>query len=254
MDVCLVFPQERNRRLFASSTALSHISPYWRAQLSTREFNEELLQLLDLTEDSRDEDSDFEDFDADEPDDTERSSDRTLVTEPPPIPEGVRAIPIYGTSYTTYRALLTWLYAGSISFAPLTSTFPHPSRQHRRSSISLSLALNPSDPITPCSPKSLYILSHFLSIDELSTIALKAYLSNLDLENVLEELFSRFGEVYEEVREGILSWILEEGKGRWEVLRKGREVREWRERIRKEGISEVDVAILFRLSGIAETI
>ncbi|GAA5959602.1 hypothetical protein JCM3765_007213 [Sporobolomyces pararoseus] len=240
MDVCLVFPQERNRRLFASSKVLSEMSPYWKAQLSTQGFNE-LLESLDLADDMLDnheEDSDLENTSEEE---------EEITSTLPPIPGHVRTIPIYGTAYNTYRALFTYIYTSQISFAPLSSTFA--SESARRAASALSRAFNPSTP-TPCSPRSLYILSHFLSIPKISDLALEAYISSLTVDNALSESLSSFAEMYEEVRKGIVTWILDSGEGRWEIIRKSKGAREWKERARKEGITEGELELLFQLSGI----
>ena len=243
MDICLVFPQEKGRRLFASSKVLSEISPYWTAQLSTQGFNE-MLESLDLDDDMDGEDSDLEN---DSVDGEEEEQEQEATTPLPPIPCHVRAIPIYGTAYKTYRALLNYLYTSQISFAPLSSTFISPSA--RRSALTLSRAFDPS-PSTPCSPKSLYILSHFLSIPNISDLALDAYISSLTLDNALLELLSTFSETYEEARRRILQWIVESGEGRWEILRSSTRAKEWKARVQKEGITEGDLELLFKLSGI----
>ena len=242
MDVCLVFPREGNRRLFASSTVLSNISPYWKTQLSTSGFNEEIIEALNLDDvDEEEGDSDYD-------------SEFDSLSSPPslsPMPPNVRTIPIYGTSYTTYKSLLCYLYTSQLSFAPLTSSFA--SSSNRQESLSLLISLSPSSrSLTPCSPKSLYILSHFLSIPSLTELSLKAYVDALNPTNIFEELFSTFVERYEQVREAVVAWVLEEGKARWDVLRRSEGMREWKERIRSEGVSEGELEVLLRLSGIAE--
>jgi len=66
------------------------------------------------------------------------------------------------------------------------------------------------------------------------------------------ELFSNFVEKYEEVREEVLRWVLERDKGRWEVLRKSEGMREWKERVRRDGVGEGKLEILLRVSGIQD--
>jgi len=247
MDLCLVFPKEKNRRLFASSTVLSEISPYWKTQLSTSGFKEDLLDSLTL-DDTGEEEEEEEDGDSSDSDSDFDSSPPSSLS---PIPAGVRMLPIYGTSYTTYRAFLCWLYTSQLLSAPLSSSFT--SRSERHSHLSLISALSPSSrSLSPCSPRSLYILSHFLSIPSLSTLALKAYIDALNPENIMIELFSNFVEKYEEVREEVLRWVLERDKGRWEVLRKSEGMREWKERVRRDGVGEGKLEILLRVSGIQD--
>ncbi|GAA5907792.1 uncharacterized protein JCM6883_001891 [Sporobolomyces salmoneus] len=234
-DLCLVFPRENRKTLFASSKVLAAASPYWKAQLATKGFNENMLESLGLKDDTDEVDSDL---------DSDENKDETCKLST--IPTHLRTVPIYGSSYKTYHALLTHLYTSQVNFAPLSSPFP--SRSAYLSTVSIFRTLTPSLP-PPCSPKSLYILSHFLSIQELSDLALKAYVSSLTLDNALNELFSKFVQTYEEIREEVLKWVCE--KDRWEVLRKKEKAREWRERIRgEEGVSTVELEILLRLTGI----
>ncbi|GAA5943430.1 uncharacterized protein JCM15063_006468 [Sporobolomyces koalae] len=239
MDVCLVFPNHHNRKLFASSIALSEISPYWRAQLSTTGFNEDLIQTLDLT-DMRDE------LDTDVELDLNDEHNEPIDT---PLPPGVRVLPIHGTPYATYRAFLLWLHTSHLAFAPLPSSFA--SRELEREARAISTALYPTRPF-PCSPCAMYTLAHFLSIPTLARLCLDAYRSSLTLDNAVVELLSSFADLYDDVRKAILDWILEEGQGRWQTLRKSPEVKRWRERITRDGPSDSELEILMRLSGIAD--
>ncbi|GAA6023127.1 hypothetical protein JCM11491_000082 [Sporobolomyces phaffii] len=241
-DVCLVFPREGGRHLFASAQLLAEASPYWQARLSTAGFNEGLLEALDLSDDEAELDSDLELEDED-------NENLGPAMKPLPIPDGVRAIPIYGTAYSTYRALLAYFYTGEISFAPLSNTFP--SRACRRSSISLSRALGPSSSLSPVSPKSLYVLSHFLSIPTLSHLALEHYVSTLTLDTAFDEIHSTFVETYDDVRDRVVGWLLEEGKDRWSTLCRSEKATAWRDGIRaRGGPTETEMEILFKLSGI----
>ena len=205
-----------------------------------------------------------------------------------------------GTSFRTYRALVAFLYTGEIEFTPVRSKFA--SRSERRSHLALSRARATQSPSSSsssccqCSPKSLFALAHFLSLDDhnddssnsddacapaplgrrrrrtVSSVALEAYRSQLTLENALDELLSPFCETYEAAREVVVGWILEDddqddldldrsgttgrartktNKTRWDKLRKRDEVRRWKERVEKGGISIGELDLLFKLSGIS---
>ncbi|GAA5859873.1 hypothetical protein JCM1840_001775 [Sporobolomyces johnsonii] len=218
LDVCLVFPRE-GRQLWASSKTLAEISPYWKTQLSSSGFCEDIddkgepIEMADLFDDSDN-----------ELDNNPSSSPRTLA-DSPPFPSGTRTIPITGTLYKTYRAFLCWLYTGQLKFAPLTSTFlrtsssqvnlpnspssPGPSppssllsaRRARHSALASLpvLAAPPALSLPVVSPKSLYRLAHFLEIPALQSLCLSALRDNLTVDSVPREMLGVFAAVYEEV-------------------------------------------------------
>ncbi|GAA6061235.1 hypothetical protein JCM10212_002694 [Sporobolomyces blumeae] len=263
IDVCLLFPRERHRRLYASSKTLSEVSPYWRTQLSTRSFREGIDN--DAVEPFVELDSDNEDSNL-ELDEEDRPIERQVEKDS----SDVRTIAIYGTAYATYRAFFAWLYTSNVSFAPLSSTLSVPARPGsssssnsspdstvvdqraaRRRLSALSTALDPCLP-KPVSPKSLYSLSHFLSIPSLSRTCLKAYLASLSPLNLVEELFSPFVDDHDDVRNAIVDWVTstEEGRKAWDIARVGDGMRRWKERVKEEGTSVGELETLMRLCGI----
>jgi hypothetical protein len=89
-----------------------------------------------------------------------------------------RRVLVTDTAYKTWQALLYYLYANEISFAPLRSQ-ASPTTKH--------LSLN--DPPS-CSPKSMYRLASKIKHEGLQTKALAAIRSSLTENNVLQELSS----------------------------------------------------------------
>ncbi|GAA5897626.1 hypothetical protein JCM5296_003742 [Sporobolomyces johnsonii] len=262
LDVCLVFPRE-GRRLWASSKVLAEVSPYWQTQLASSGFREH----VEDKEKSRKMTAISDDSD-DELDDNPSSPPRTLADSPPP-PPGTRTIPITGTMYQTYRALLCWLYTGQLQFAPLTSTFlrtpsseadlPNsasssaPSallsaRRARLSALSSLPALAAFPSLSPpvVSPKSLYRLSHFLEIPTLKSLCLAALRENLTLDNVAREMLGSFSEVYAEVWDLEIKWA----RNSWASVRAGEGMKAEGERMRRDGATSHEVATLLRLDMI----
>ncbi|GAA5897618.1 hypothetical protein JCM5296_003740 [Sporobolomyces johnsonii] len=260
LDICLVFPHE-GRQLWASSKTLEEISPYWKTQLSSPGFRED----VDDKEEPIEMAGIFDDSD-DELDDNPSSPPRTLA-DSPPTPPGTRTIPIKGTLYKTYRAFLCWLYTGQLQFAPLTSTFlrppssevdlpdspsgPAPSssassllsaRRARRSAIPATSPLSPP----AVSPKSLYRLSHFLEIPTLQYLCLSALRENLTVENVPREMLGSLAETYKEVWDVEVKFARE----RWEEVRTGEGMKAEEERMRRDGATGHETATLLRLCGL----
>ncbi|GAA5952377.1 hypothetical protein JCM21900_003796 [Sporobolomyces salmonicolor] len=270
LDLCLVFPRE-GRKLWASSKALAELSPYWKTQLSSSGFRED----VDNKEGSSEMEGTSDDSD-DELDNDRSSRPRTLADSPPP-PPGTRTIPITGTLYNTYRALLCWLYTSQVQFAPLTSAFlrtpaseaaadlpnsPSPcpaapawpsapllcsARRARHSALSARSLLAPSAP-PAVSPKSLYRLAHFLEIPALAALCVSALRDLLTVDNVPHEMLGSLAEVYDEVWDAEVQWARE----RWDQVRDGAGMRVEGERMRTEGATAHEAATLLRLCGIRE--
>jgi hypothetical protein len=89
-----------------------------------------------------------------------------------------RRVLVTDTAFTTWQALLDYMYTNEIVFAPLRSQASKSARHH-----SLSEA-------PPCSPKSMYRLACKIKHDELQAKALAAIRSSLTEHNVLQELSS----------------------------------------------------------------
>lgn len=106
-------------------------------------------------------------------------------------------------SYSTYRALLHYLYTDSISFSPLASTYyvakdyaatnslPFPYASRRAYLLALSppsmpgiAASNDSNAVAPCSAKAIYRLSDKMGLVELKERAFEHIVSSLNAQNV----------------------------------------------------------------------
>lgn len=94
-------------------------------------------------------------------------------------------------AYPTWKALVYYLYTGTISFAPLTSQLDAPGGSRRHATFGPPL----------CSPKSMYKLA-----DELGMVGLKAraeadFRSKLSSRNITTELFSTFTLQFDRIRD-----------------------------------------------------
>ncbi|BGP39779.1 hypothetical protein JCM10450v2_003749 [Rhodotorula kratochvilovae] len=279
VDICLTFPGDR-RTLYASSAVLAAASPWWDSYLSTSGFFEDSMSIAHTPAEPGWPDSDCSDDDEDGVAGPSRGRRTPLKkaadladaipASPPPspptrtrplIPSHMRIVPITGTSYRTYRAFLAWLLTGTVSFAPLTSTFLYPSSTspslavpadvataQRRASLAPLRSLHPSRP-APVSPKSLYRLSHFLDIPSLSSQCLAALTDALTPKCVAHELFAppAMGEVYDEVWEREVAFAEEQ----WEDVRESQAMRDAAERMKSDGGAGAhELATLLRLSGV----
>ncbi|KAI5480475.1 BTB/POZ-like domain containing protein [Pseudohyphozyma bogoriensis] len=124
-------------------------------------------------------------------DDSDDDSERTLIEAPIATDILHHTIEVTSASYSTYRAVLVWMYSGYIQFAPLKSTFTYPSTTPPKTLHCLS----------PVSPKSVYRLSHYLELPKLSQLALASFESQLSVANVGAELFSDVASSFPEIRD-----------------------------------------------------
>ena len=142
----------------------------------------------------------FEDSD-DETDETIHTSraDAALVPAPADSDAGFRLVNIDAAAFTTYRAVLCWMQAGHIDFAPLRSSFRlHPDSTALRNAKITSSSHDSSHPL-PASPKSVYRLAHYLELPKLADLALANIKSQLTKENVAFEVFEDVASIYDEV-------------------------------------------------------
>ncbi|BGP24411.1 hypothetical protein Rt10032_c03g1470 [Rhodotorula toruloides] len=265
-DLCLAFARDR-RRIWASSTILAQVSPWWAEHVQTSGFREESLTHAPTpAERSEWHDSDCSDAEHEAESSCLPQLDSPFATPPPSpptrthdLPPFRRIVPIHGTSYRTYRAFLGWVFTGQVQLAPLTSSFRYPSiaagptpisatssyRQHAASLAAFS-RLYPHRP-TPVSPKSLYRLAHFLEIPTLQRLCIDALKDTLTSANVAYELFSDpLAEVYQEVFELELE-LAQEG---WDEVKQSQAMRDVTERMREEGATQYELSILLRLTGL----
>lgn len=122
-------------------------------------------------------------------------------------------------SYTTFRALLYYLYTDSITFAPLSSTyivakenaqatnspFPYSNRRSYLQANSVSTGLLPRS----CSSKAIYRLGDKLGLSELKERACEHIMRNLTASNIVFEAFGSFTLRFEEIKRPQIAFLLE---------------------------------------------
>ncbi|KAF7324126.1 hypothetical protein MKEN_00635000 [Mycena kentingensis (nom. inval.)] len=99
-----------------------------------------------------------------------------------------RVIPVGGTAYKTWNALIFYLYTNKISFTQNPS---------------------PIQEIPTCSAKSMYRLADKLGLEPLKALAFTAVKAHLTTENIVREVFSTFTCMYSEVQEAQVTFALD---------------------------------------------
>ncbi|BGP22026.1 hypothetical protein Rt10032_c18g6015 [Rhodotorula toruloides] len=143
-------------------------------------------------------------------------------------------------AYSTYRALLHYLYTDSISFSPLASTYyvakdyaatnslPFPYASRRAYLLALSppsmsgiASSNESNAVAPCSAKAIYRLSDKMGLVELKERAFEHIVSSLNAQNIVYEVFGSFVSRFDEVRRVEVAFLLE----KWNEVRSSPQMR-----------------------------
>ncbi|KAH8913766.1 hypothetical protein BT69DRAFT_1291147 [Atractiella rhizophila] len=179
-------------------------------------FNES-LDITDRESDTKETLVEVEDEDSDNDRDTALMLNMPTIHEPIKLKE----VPIQHACYTTYRALLFYMYSGKIDFGPLKSrgkalgicsiarnkevdedvtiadTFSH---GYTPSAFSSQSFAGLKQHYLKVSPKSMYKLAHAYGIDHLKGLALQSIVDQLTPDNILIEVNSPFSAGYEEVR------------------------------------------------------
>ncbi|KAI5476327.1 aminomethyltransferase [Pseudohyphozyma bogoriensis] len=115
-----------------------------------------------------------------------------------------KEVRVTSSRYSTYRALLVWIYTGHITFAPLSTSFPRSradaedastTKVSRKVGLSQSISEEPLLPI-PVSPKSIYRLAHLVDLPALAQLALNAIKSFITVDNAAQELFGDVSALY----------------------------------------------------------
>ncbi|KAF8630909.1 hypothetical protein AX17_005267 [Amanita inopinata Kibby_2008] len=165
-----------------------------------------------------------------------------LVSQSAHVPEASKVrVVVRDTAYSTYRALLFYLYTDSIVFAPLSSSFvpsdlvspavsstnvsviasdtQGSSSAAKKSGQFISRATsrkdwikewcynNPDKPI-PCSAKAVYRLADRLGLLELKDRAAQHIYKSLTVDNIAYEVFSPFSATYDEIRKVLVDFFL----------------------------------------------
>lgn len=136
-------------------------------------------------------DEEFNDSD----DETDERHPPPKVARTSPAPHAFQEIIITSAAHTTYAALLNYLYYAKLDFARLRSNRP-------RGPVTTSTASH------QVSPKSLYRLSHYLSIPVLSVKCLQAIEAAIRPHNVAEELFGDVARDYGQVRKRLIDYTV----------------------------------------------
>ncbi|PPR05354.1 hypothetical protein CVT24_007968 [Panaeolus cyanescens] len=161
-------------------------------------------------------------------------------------------IVVRDVAYTTYRAMLYYLYTDNIVFAPLASTFL--TVHHESSAVSLDGMVstpaeinqtmtgklfppfeqarnrsewirdwmndNPGRP-APCSAKAIYRLADRFDLAELKERAAQHIIKSLNVDNIAYEIFSPFAATFESIRKVEVEFFL----AHWHEIRASQSMR-----------------------------
>lgn len=226
-DVCFLFPRT-GQTLWASETLLVAASPYFKA-LFASSFAESTASTSSLPRKVGTPDYVFEESD-EETDQAEAAKETSSTRVCSCTPH--KTITITDTAYTTYFSLLVFLHSRHLSFAPLLSRFRNRanSRQdalifHANAVSGLWESLDPLLP-PPTSPKSIYRLAHLLELDDVASLAMDNFRSQLTPDNAAYELYSDAASCYVDVRDVVLEYVV----ANWEEVTAAEGTREMRER------------------------
>lgn len=133
-------------------------------------------------------------------------------------------IEVTDAAFTTFKALLFFLYTDSITFAPLTSTyhslrdaaeangqvFEYPSRKEfvKASVISSNINGLIGQREVICSAKAIYRLADKLNLVDLKSRAYEHITRSLTVQNIPMEVFSAFTTAYEEIKKVEVDYML----------------------------------------------
>ncbi|GAA6034108.1 hypothetical protein JCM8097_000699 [Rhodosporidiobolus ruineniae] len=207
-NVVLLFP--RCGREIWTNEALLSMSPYLAALLSSSFKEGNPVYHVESATGNDPDELGFEDSDIE--------LDIALPNSPSSsssVPCGAhKSITVTETSYSTYLAVVCWLFTGKIAFGPLASCFSSSNRteaaKQRKERLLYSFSSTPS--LVPVSPKSVYRLCHLLELSALSHLALANFTSQLTVNNVAHELFTDTACCYDELGDAALKVFLEHKK------------------------------------------
>ncbi|GAA6007942.1 hypothetical protein JCM11491_006550 [Sporobolomyces phaffii] len=124
-------------------------------------------------------------------------------------------------SYSTFRALLYYLYTNQVSFTPLASTFYAAKDRAVANNVPLAysdrkafiLAHSPhvtnAGGVGPASAKAIYRLADKMNIVELKQLAFDHIISSLTPQNVVYEAFGSFSARFEEIKRVEVAFLLQ---------------------------------------------
>ncbi|GAA5915234.1 uncharacterized protein JCM6883_002369 [Sporobolomyces salmoneus] len=217
-DLVFRFPRDKQKPfIFASKSFLTVSADYFKTQIQPAKEDSELSDLSSENSTNANAES-------------SRPQKRARVSESEVSNYGskrIYVVDITETDFTTYRAMLSWLYCREVSFTALPSDY----LVARDKALAEHLPTDPSfafDPpelwlpkkfeslkgqrinrkIPPCSAHSMYRLADCYSINGLKRVAKDRILRCLTVENVAYELFSPLSIDYEEIQKPVLEFFV----------------------------------------------
>ncbi|KAF8158296.1 hypothetical protein B0H34DRAFT_708202 [Crassisporium funariophilum] len=210
-----------------------------------------VAELSMLLADSSSADSDKQEPEGTQSADSSVPSPRSSIIEPPPsVSQQSRqeasvifpkmTVVVRDVAYTTYRAMLYYIYTDNVVFAPLSSSFltatpnisatpaeslpstpsegpsqglgvryfsMHETSLSRTEWIREWMRNNPGRP-APCSAKAMYRVADRLDLWELKERAAQHILKSLTVENIAYEVFSPFAATFEAIRKVEIEFFL----------------------------------------------
>ncbi|KAJ8296376.1 DNA replication licensing factor mcm6 [Rhodotorula toruloides] len=165
-------------------------------------------------------------------DDSDDETDKSELVKPVKAHASTLApfklIKVTENCFVTYAAVLACLSSRHIAFAPLLSSFIDETNRSRtaarRAHLERFVEQHPNLPL-PASPKSVYRLAHYLGLEQLAKVALNNLESQLTPKNAACELFSRLACCYPQLRDVVLSYVVENWEkvvesGAWKEMEK----------------------------------
>ncbi|PWN44228.1 hypothetical protein IE81DRAFT_321630 [Ceraceosorus guamensis] len=162
-----------------------------------------------------------------------RSKRRACAKAPAPNGRKRRKVVVGDSAYSTFKALLFFLYTDAVEFAPLTSSFlvaevsddtstdgnlvrpasslflqeMNRAHQRRQAVIDTYCAEHPDKP-APCSAKAMYKLADKLQLPELKKRAETHIAKSLTTQNIVWEAFSGFNTRYPDIMHMEIDFLL----------------------------------------------
>ncbi|GAA5898055.1 hypothetical protein JCM6882_003316 [Rhodosporidiobolus microsporus] len=204
-NVLLDFP--RSGRQIWTTEDLLRDSPYF-ASLFSSDFSESIATTSSPSSDAAPQALPYDDSDDEEKaSDDKRPRNASSASSSPNMTLPHKTVTVTEASYYTYLAVVCWMKTGEIAFAGLSSS------SFFAAAVGSSSTAKATSSLRPVSPKSVYRLSHLLSLPALSTLALSNFSSSLTVQNAARELFSETSGCYPDVRDAVIDLIVKHVQG-----------------------------------------
>ncbi|KAF7789946.1 hypothetical protein EIP86_000894 [Pleurotus ostreatoroseus] len=115
-------------------------------------------------------------------------------------------VAISDIAFTTWQALMHYIYTGTINFAPLRSR----GISERNQAIKDHHEANPDQP-TLCSPKSIYRVADIVGLEKLKNLAKEDIRQKLSSHTIVDETFSYISSLYPDVLDMQLTYLYDKG-------------------------------------------